>query len=225
MPPQPLNYIRPDVKLSIKTDSFIHRPEIAVAVAQCLDKWSWVEVQTAQLYVALCRTNHENAATYFCALESSKAKTDAIRVLAMNAMGYDDYRLIVAILKLIKSLQRVRDRLAHWLWTTSDDLPEAIIIYDPKSLIRSRAHYASWTDSGTDHSDMKNRWKTLGVPKEEMFVYRLQDLERDKESFEELIKVVTGAQALCRNTYLDEQAKKRSELKSHPLLVPFLAKA
>lgn len=134
MPPQPLSRVRPGVKITSGVDCFKRRPEIAVLVAECLHAWSWVELQTAQLYVSMCRGNHERAAEYFCALESSKAKNDAIRVLALNSLSERDFEIVSALLRYIKSQQSIRDRMAHWIWNISDELPNDVFFLIQRKL-------------------------------------------------------------------------------------------
>lgn len=173
------------------------RPKIALAVARCLDAWSWVETQTAMLYVALCRSNHEQAVDYFCSLESAKAKKDAIRISAMNYLTESEVRIINALLLYIKSQQTIRDRIAHWLWATSDDLPESILLYDPRKLMKGKAAFLALVHNGNSYNEAKEISPPSKISKGDIFVYTEEALEQDRINFDDLLQLVHSAVVLC----------------------------
>src|SRR5690606_34285742 len=43
-------------------------------------------------------------------------------------------RLLNAIIRIAKSAQKERDKLAHWVWGTSSSLPDALLLSDPRNL-------------------------------------------------------------------------------------------
>lgn len=224
MPPQPLSRVRPDAKNISGEDAFKMRPKIALAVARCLDAWSWVETQTAMLYVALCRTNHEQAVDYFCSLESAKAKTDAIRVAAMNLLPETEVRIINALLRYIKSQQSTRDRMAHWLWATSGDLLDDILIYDPKVLMKSKAEFFAALYGGMSYEEARKAAPPSKVPKGDLYIYTEEALEKDRINFNNLLELITSAAVLCGTSLTDPtRAQIRDEIAKDARLAEYLS--
>jgi hypothetical protein len=70
----------------------------------------------------------------YLAQETSIAKFAAITVLAERKLSPENLRLLRAIIKVSKSAQKDLDKLARRIWGASEDIPDALLLADPRLL-------------------------------------------------------------------------------------------
>ena len=220
LPPQPLSRVSSTAGFALHATGFEQRPAIAQGIAQCIAYWSWVDTQISRLYVILLGGNEEMATSAYNALESAKAKRDAILSLALSHLKAEDYRIVAALLRYVKSQQSTRDRIAHWMWgLPSDDLPDAMVLVDPKFLISQHARIKSeFRTLG------RNTYDTVSIPRDEVFVYRPDDLARDAEEFSGLAELVNKVAGLCYGGFQNSARDQRyDELTKDARLAKYLS--
>ena len=184
MPPQPLGKVKSGANY-LMIGGFAERPEVANGIARCLANWSWVETMTSYIFLKLLGTNHKAAIALYNSFESAKGKTDAIRTLAISKLPAQELDLVKAALRLVKSHQSARDRIAHWLWGLSEDLPDAMVMLDPKLLLAKEAHLReNWlSGKGVAVSDFKH-------DEMDIYVYTAAALKKDAEDFASLARLI-----------------------------------
>jgi hypothetical protein len=129
-------------------------------------------------------------------LDSGRAKDAAIRSLAASALNDDEHKLFERLQRYIKTQQKTRDKLGHWIIGSSDTIPGAMIIIDPMTLWASTADFKHalrealktkrppWTISDTTRRD-------------EVYVYRINDIDADAKCFASLADLVGQFTRLC----------------------------
>lgn len=141
--PQPLSRVAPSASVIISNayDRVLTRhPELAVVAIEAIASWSNVESFMLDMFVQLMGGPNDRAATAYLALETQSAKTQAIRAVAESVLSSENYELLAAILAIAKSCQKSRNRLAHYVWGDSPELPDALLLADPKSLLSLPLH-------------------------------------------------------------------------------------
>jgi len=100
--------------------------------------WSWSNVESfmLHLFIDLMGGNQDNAATVFLALETQSAKTAAINAVAAAILPDQQKKLLAAILGIAKSHQAARDKIAHWTWGYAPQMPNALLLANPKDIVR-----------------------------------------------------------------------------------------
>jgi hypothetical protein len=137
--PQPLPHsLRDTVSYSIGSpgDSvFLKRPDLSVLALSAIGTWSRVEFSFLRMFVVLMGGPETLSASIYVGLETQSAKTTAITVAANSLLKDrpDELRAVKALIKLAKTHQKSRNKLAHWMWGYSDQLPKALLLMDPKS--------------------------------------------------------------------------------------------
>ena len=135
--PQPLSRVVPSATFEIGNVGLAtlrRRPKLAIAAMECIASWSHVERFLLGTYVQLAGGEEADAAAVYLAMETSTAKSEAIRVLSERKLSPDHRALMQAIIRVSKACQKERDKLAHWSWGTSPELPEALLLADPRIL-------------------------------------------------------------------------------------------
>lgn len=163
--PQPISKAASEVSISIANGGQRigkHNPKLGLLGMEVIASWSNVESFLMRFYIELLGGAADLAATAYLALEARSARSAVITAVARARLDADHVRLLEAILAVAKSAQRGRDRIAHWTWGYSRDIPDAVLLADPKDL----------------HSDPDPR---ADIPREKVLVYKQPD-------FEELIR-------------------------------------
>lgn len=114
------------------------RPELAVLAASAIASWANVESFMLRVFVQLMGGTAETAATVFLALETQSAKTQAINAVA-SSLQSGQKEVLQALLAIARTNQRGRDRLAHWIWGDLSNLPGALLLLDPRIMLRTGA--------------------------------------------------------------------------------------
>jgi hypothetical protein len=169
---QPLSRVKSDAITNWGDPPMAVRPALAVKVAHCIAQWSEIEVLLGAFLALLLHANERAALAMYSGLENRSAQLRLILAAAEASLPDQHFRVISALLSaLVRPAMRERDRLAHWMWGFSEQLPDALLIarpsYNLKSLMEALRRQRG------DRS-------SLDVPSsfDEIFVVRDADLER-----------------------------------------------
>lgn len=193
MPPQPLLKICPEAGISFTPERVIERPEVAAWIGQCITCWSWVETQTSRLFTLLLGLNIEAGTELYNSFPGASLKENGIKILARSKLGPAHYQIIDALLKVVNSHQKIRDKIAHWYWGISDQITDGLILVDPKDILIQ--------DARVKDKALRSEFPTADdyrIPLDRVYVYRTKDLQVDVKAFIELAALVTKCHGLCR---------------------------
>lgn len=138
--PQPLSRVAPDasVMLGNAHDRPLTRhPDLAVLAAEAIASWSNVESFMLRLFVELFGGHGSLAAEVFLSLDGQSAKSAAINAAASSVLMQREKELSVlrAIMAIAKTNEKERNKLAHWTWGDSPNLPNAVLLVDPRTTL------------------------------------------------------------------------------------------
>lgn len=117
---------------NIGLNPFEHNPKLTILAMRCIATWSDVEQFMLSVYVTLAGGAKSDAAAVFLALESDGAKNNAISILAERKLDKTELAILRAIQKLAGAQYKRRNVLAHQTWGYSTDLPDALLLVDPR---------------------------------------------------------------------------------------------
>ena len=132
--PQPISRVAPNA--SIELDNIggsLLNPRLSALALECISSWSTVDSWSMRLYITLAGGPTSIAAEMYLSLEGSRPKSAALDPL-VKRLEPEMQRLYSALAKLKASGQKSRDKLAHWVWGTSSELPDCLLLADPRSL-------------------------------------------------------------------------------------------
>jgi hypothetical protein len=132
MPPQPLIKICRNAGISFRPERTIERPEVAAWIGQCITCWSWVETQTSRLFILLLGLNAESGVELYNSFGSARLEEDGIKILARSKLPPEGFEIVEALLQVVDSHQKIRDKIAHWYWGISDQIQDGLVLIDPK---------------------------------------------------------------------------------------------
>lgn len=174
---------------NIGSRSLAFRPILAIAAMECIATWSHVESFMLKLYVDLAGGAEADAAAVYLAMDSASFKATVVRTLAERKLNPDDLVLLTAITTLVKTAQKDRDKIAHWIWGTASGLPDSILLADPR------------------HLDLK---------REKIFVYTEQDFNEMRLKFERIARFGMRFRDIVRPSFAQSRDKAFDELSREP---------
>ncbi|WP_156962607.1 hypothetical protein [Salinisphaera hydrothermalis] len=138
--PQPLSRVNPNASIMIGNAGdrpLLRHPELAALAAEAIASWANVESFMLKLFVEMFGGNEALATNIFLSLNNQSAKNDAIRAAADSFFenGSDELAVFRALLAISKTNEKDRNKLAHWTWGDSPNLPDALLLIDPRTTI------------------------------------------------------------------------------------------
>jgi hypothetical protein len=152
-----------------------HR-ELALGAIKVITEWSLLESALLSLFVKMLGANPAPGAAMYAALTGSTAQNSALLALAKLSFSHDNYELFHAVLEMQKSTAKKTNKLVHWVWHYSAELPDAALLCDPKDILQHKVELKSWMDNGSNGS-------APILPNKNIVVVRIKDLH---EIFDEV---------------------------------------
>jgi hypothetical protein len=201
--PQPLNRVIPNGEFKENASVLSDKPDLAVLVASIFAHWAHIEGALSLLLVRVLGADAEPAIAMFATLTAQHLQMGALEAAAKAALSADDFDVFLATMSVIDSVQTPRNHLAHWIWGHCDQLPDALLLADPRALKeRDQKMMAAVHrfDKGATLSRFDEIIELQKYDPATVLVYRHGDLERAERDLLEAAKV-----ARLLSVYLDRR--------------------
>jgi hypothetical protein len=130
---QPLSRVRSNAAIFFGINNAMsERPKVAVKIAECIAEWSDLETLLALFLSLMLNTETDTVLAMYSAIENRAAQLRMLEaaIAAKLPVGQSEVALAI-ILEFVRPAMKERDRLAHWVWGYSPDLPDALLITPP----------------------------------------------------------------------------------------------
>jgi hypothetical protein len=148
------------------------RPKCIEIIGRILMQWPTVELELALLLAALLRTQQRAAIQVFLGLRRSSPRYSAIMDAAKYGLIKRDRELCSAVIRVVQSIEKERNALAHGHFGVSDLIQDGILWADSNSNVSFLLDIQS--------SKASNRSKTVKKKMAEwdksLSIYREKDL-------------------------------------------------
>lgn len=209
MPPQPLNSVRPGAHVlfsGAQGTALTQQPELAALVAQAIGLWSEVQFWLGNLLAVLLRANATHAVAMYLSLTSTAAQTAALKGAASAVLGRKRLELFDAVLAHVSTQGKQRDKLAHWLWAHSVNVPDALLLVDPRYRLRHNAKIQKIIRGARQ----RQWWAAFRFDQAYIYVYKKRDLEGIVADFQRAHSIVLNlSSVLARRGIPAAQALRR----------------
>lgn len=115
-----------------------HNPTLGLLAMESIISWANVEQFMLNTYLDMMGGPKELAATAYLSLEIQSAKISVINAISREILTDEMQALLAAILKIAKSAQKSRDKLAHHIWGYSPEIPDGFLLVHPKDFLADR---------------------------------------------------------------------------------------
>lgn len=139
--PNPISRVMPNANIIIGNAghrALSERKELAVLAMEAIGSSSNVENFLLHLFMTLFGGDKAMAARIYLALDVQRAKTQALNEAVSSVANEKIRDLINAVIGLSKTTKKSRDDLAHHIWGISPQLPDALLLLDPKATLTER---------------------------------------------------------------------------------------
>ena len=156
-----------------------NRPEFCAAIGKCVVLWGQVDNEMGNLFGLLLGTDSDAALEVFLSLRRSSGQRDALSAASKHKLQGDDLLTFGALMRVYSSLEAQRNALAHGCFGISDDDPNVLYWVDIKDHVHFQVEVLSKESRGEISADRHARLK------QNMYVYRMADLEALYEQMKE----------------------------------------
>jgi hypothetical protein len=131
--PQPLNRVISNGEFRPDADVLGDKPELAKLVASIFALWGLIEGSLSHLLIRVLGADAEPAIAMFATLTAQHLQMGALKAAARAALSSDDFDVFCAATSVTDGVQAPRNHLAHWIWGKCDQLPDALLLAEPKA--------------------------------------------------------------------------------------------
>lgn len=130
------------------TKTMTSRPALAVKIAECIAEYAEVEFTLGSALGALLKSEAKTGLAMFVRANSRTAQKMMVSLAAEEVLEPDHLTIFSIIMsKAVAPAMGDRDKLAHWCWGYSPDLPDALLLMDPVHKTKNLAAYFLMPDT------------------------------------------------------------------------------
>ena len=131
--PQPLSKRCPKATVLLSTLSLSGKPHLPELVCSIIAASSDVDHELSLLMARILGADAAAAIAVFDVLRGFM-REKALETAAKVALNPGQYRVLLAVLQMAKSAQSDRHKIAHGVWGSCPELPDALLVADPTFL-------------------------------------------------------------------------------------------
>lgn len=221
MAPQPLRSIRKKpLTVRMGGDPLLKRPEMAAELGRAIAQWSLVETLLGDMLSTMLSADPKPALAMFSAIVSTTAQRSALEAVASSVLEHDDARNFRAIMRIFSRVGAERNKLAHWVFGIADELPDALLLLEPKHWRAGTAATITAINAGRA-SIHKERAKPVW---DNAYVYKKADIADISDRAMSLARIISLFQgSIDPHVSPDLRDARRRELPSEHLMAEALA--
>lgn len=178
MCPQLLSRVKPNALAVYGAGCLAKRPELSSYVGEVIEIWSYCDATYTSMLTNFLQADFRVAHAMLHALKSADAKRQVIQAAADETLNDDDLIIFNAVKACTTASRNKRNEFAHCLWGISDDLPDAILLADPKHLTTFMVNLAAHS-AGLEKDEQQKTQQMMTDERSKIYVYRENDLIRE----------------------------------------------
>jgi hypothetical protein len=210
---QPLSRVRKNAIVRFGSDDVMTKcPAVATRIADCISAWTNIE-SFFGLFLGLALHSKPNTTLkMYMALENRAAQLRLIESVAQSELSKEQFDVFAILMeKYLRPVMKSRDKLAHWCWGYSPDLPNDLLLISPDEFLLY--HYESIHKGRADMDD-----DIIFVITEKYLTRLRRDMRTAGGFFAMLMKAIGPI-----GTKVPQDATALDRLSSHPEIAKHLA--
>lgn len=191
MPPQPLRKKYSFFDLERSTFALAKRPQLALAVACICSVWGSVERGLEMLLLTMLGVDSTVGHAMYKALTGSAAQRSAFDAVAAVKLTADEQEALAEVWQEFKVCGGMRNDIAHGIWASHDDFPDALILLDMDGHLDALAAWEANAKTDDNAREALNAGKHM--------LYKAKDFAEIQHRMHELINAMFMLSLLIRN--------------------------
>jgi len=176
MPAQPLGKTKAVKHMTFGAGALRSRPDLAIHVAAVIESWASAEARLLGIVAYLLKADPDVAVAMLLTVESQATQRAIVLAAAGSVLKPRDLSLFTAVVRSTVLSREIRNHFAHHLWGVSAELPDALLLVDPKHRNITLAALEKWRRAkqteGRDAGPQPN-----SVDRSDIYVWREPELE------------------------------------------------
>ena len=178
--PQPINRIVSDPHVVLNTDTLSDKPDFAIIICAIFATWASIERDLKSLLVRLLGADVAPAHAIFSILQTQSLQSKALQAAAKAALDGPGLEAFTAFMAITESVQKSRNRLAHWAWGSCKGRPDLLVLADPDMLKERDVRAAAYFQAAKHGPiDLEETWKAIQFDDSYILAYTKADLQRE----------------------------------------------
>lgn len=213
--PQPLSRVSRNASFRHNPAVLDDKPELARHVSRIFAHWGLIEYRLSLLLVRVLGADAAPAIAMFSTLTAQHLQLGALEAAAKAALTEHEFEVFSAMMRVTDMVAITRHQLAHWIWGSCNELPDALLLADPRTAKeRDREFLLVLERYDKDGINVLEAARLNSYDPDRVNVYRLGDLKRADRD-------LTGASDIAFLTviYLDGLFRGR---RNHPKIFAHL---
>jgi hypothetical protein len=191
--PQPLSRVASNGVFYPDLNVLNDKPELSTLVAAIFAAWTHVEHYLGLIVVRVLGADAAPALAMFSTLTAQRLQMGALEAAAEATLCSDEFDVFKACLNATDAAQTPRNHLAHWFWGGCVQIPDALLLADPKMLRQhDREMQKLLFDSDTKGVNLADMAKVASPNPDDVLVYKKGDLERARRDLIEAADIALG---------------------------------
>jgi hypothetical protein len=199
--PQPLNRVISNGEFRPNETALNDNPELAKLVASIFALWAGIEHSLSLLLTSVLGADAGPAIAMFATLRGQRLQLGALKAAAKATLSPNDFDVLCAAISMADSVQTPRNHLAHWIWGTCEQLPDALLLAEPKAQ-EDRERELNLAFERAGGPDVREIINLARYNPATVVVYRRDDLERAKGDLADAERITA-----LLTIYLDRQIR------------------
>jgi hypothetical protein len=152
---QPLSKVRKNATVKFGTNDVMAKcPTLAVKIAECITTWTNIESFFGVFLGLALHSKPNTTLKMYMALENRAAQLRLIESIAQSELSIEQFDVFAIVMeKYLRPAMKHRDKLAHWCWGHSPDLPNDLLLMSPDEALL--AHFEALHKGRADMDDNK----------------------------------------------------------------------
>ena len=197
--PQRLNRVIRNGEFRPNDSVLNDNPELAKLVASIFALWASIEHSLGLLLTSVLGAGAEPAIAMFATLRGERPQMGALEAAAKAALSPNEFDVFRAAISVTDSVRTGRNHLAHWIWGTCKQLPDTLLLAEPKAQ-KDRERELNLAFERAGGPDVKEIINLERYNPTTVLVYRRGDLERAKRDLQDAERITA-----LLTIYLDRQ--------------------
>jgi hypothetical protein len=212
--PQPLSSVAPDANYRFGVMTLPDHADLAPYVAQVIHIGTMIEHYSTMMLAGIAHADPEAVLAMHTAVSSASAQRAMLETVAAAKLQKPDNFLFQAVQKAGLPARKIRNDFAHHIWADSREVPNALLLINPKALIEFKLPFLKpFTLGETIYRD---------IDRSKIMVYREDDLKDAADTVHLAFSYIAGFKMMIDEKKPQARAQMHVALSSVPAIADAL---
>ena len=187
--PQPYPKHIKNPKLDIGAAA-IKRPKHLMMGMHIISNHSQVDSMLALAFSNLLGSDPAPTIAILNSLRNGRIKREAMEALAKDVLDEEDMKVFRAVLSFSASVEKERNRLAHWIWGIDDQIPDHVVLVNPSKVNKINTMVTVLKSKGNNNFEVSEVEEVMEAIRKSCLVYSIANLQAIEHK---MVQAVTAA--------------------------------